>query len=95
MGSELPDGTAREVAAMQFAGGMSIARIAAQWEREAGWVEESIRVALLEYIPRRDGGLKRSRMEMRAQLLAQRMQCEAEGRLQAELGFEAEGGIAA
>ncbi len=50
---------------MQFAGGMSVAQVAAAWDRDAEWVEEAIRRALLEYIPRRDGGLKASRSELR------------------------------
>lgn len=57
---------AAEVAAMQFAGGMSIARVAALWEKEAEWVEASIRQALRAAIPRRDGGTKMSRTEARA-----------------------------
>jgi hypothetical protein len=61
------DQAAGEVAAMQFAGGMSIARIAAEWERGAEWVEDAIRRALLESIPRRDGGLKATRSEVRAE----------------------------
>lgn len=48
---------------MQFAGGMSIARIAEDWERDAEWVEAAIRRALLGSIPRRHGGLKMSRRE--------------------------------
>lgn len=60
------DDAAREVVAMQFAGGMSIARLAEAWERDAAWVEEAIRHALLETIPERDGGLKVSRTEARA-----------------------------
>jgi hypothetical protein len=56
---------AREVAAMQFAGGMSIARLAEDWERDAAWVEESIRMALLDSIPRRSGGRKLPRTELR------------------------------
>ncbi|HEX5236146.1 MAG TPA: hypothetical protein VFW25_12545 [Silvibacterium sp.] len=53
--------SAGEVAAMQFAGGMSIARLAEEWERDAAWVEEAIRRALLAAIPQRDGGLKTPR----------------------------------
>ena len=48
---------------MQFAGGMPIVRVAEMWEQDAAWVEEAIRRALLESIPRRDGGLKLSRVE--------------------------------
>jgi len=55
-----------EIAAAQFAGGMSIAQVAREWDREAQWVESSIRQALLNYIPRRDGGLKATRTELRA-----------------------------
>ncbi len=51
---------------MQFAGGMSIAQIAEQWERDVFWVEGAIRQALLASIPRREGGLKPPRTEMRA-----------------------------
>jgi hypothetical protein len=58
---------AGEVAAMQFAGGMAIAEVAALWERNAAWVEEAIRRALLESIPRRDGGLKAPRAEVRSE----------------------------
>lgn len=61
------DQAAREVAAMQFAGGMSIERLAEEWERDRAWVEESIRLALLEFIPKRDGGLKVPRTEARAE----------------------------
>jgi hypothetical protein len=64
----MDDQAAREVAAMQFAGGMSIARLAEEWERDAAWVEESIRLALLESIPKRDGGLKVSKVEARAEI---------------------------
>ena len=52
---------------MQFAGGLSIARIAEQWEKDTEWVEAAIRRALLERIPRRSGGLKASRSEVRAE----------------------------
>jgi hypothetical protein len=61
------DAAAREVVAMQFAGGWSIARLAEEWARSPEWVEESIRRALLAHIPRRDGGLKVSRTEVRLQ----------------------------
>lgn len=61
------DSEAAQVAAAQFAGGMAIAAIAEHWDRDAVWVEEAIRHALLESIPRRDGGLKASRTEMRAE----------------------------
>ena len=57
----------REVVAMQFAGGQSIAQLAEAWEREPGWVEESVRRALLATIPQRDGGMKRPREEARAE----------------------------
>jgi hypothetical protein len=60
------DDSAREVAAMQFAGGRLIAEIAAEWERDVAWVEEAIRHALLEMIPRCEGGLKIAREEARA-----------------------------
>lgn len=51
---------------MQFAGGRSIAQLAEEWDRDAAWVEESVRRALLESIPKRDGGMKPSRSEVRA-----------------------------
>lgn len=57
----------REVVAMQFAGGRSVAELAEEWDRDRGWVEDAIRQALLETIPRRDGGLKSTRAETRAE----------------------------
>lgn len=63
----MDDEAAREVVAMQFAGGMSIARVAEDWERDAAWVEAAIRAALLKSIPIRDGGLKPPRAEARAE----------------------------
>ncbi len=50
---------------MQFAGGMSIAELAAEWDRDEEWVESAVRRELLKLIPRRDGGLKATRAEMR------------------------------
>ena len=64
---EQDDEVAGEVAAMQFAGGKSIAELAVEWEQQAGWVEAAIRRALLELIPRSDGGLKPARMGAREQ----------------------------
>ena len=61
------DEGAAEVAAMQFAGGMSIARVADLWEQDPEWVEDAVRRALLGSIPRRDGGTKASRIEARMQ----------------------------
>lgn len=52
---------AAQVIAMQFAGGRLIAQLAEEWERDAAWVEEVIRRALRETIPRRNGGMKVSR----------------------------------
>ncbi len=52
-----------EVAAAQFAGGMEIAVIAEEWDRDENWVVSAIRRALLKFIPAREGGLKRSRTE--------------------------------
>lgn len=60
------DEAAAEVAAMQFAGGMAVAEVAERWERDTAWVEAAVRQALLKHIPQRDGGLKMSRMEVRA-----------------------------
>lgn len=48
---------------MQFAGGMSIACVAAEWERDGDWVEAAVRRELLKLIPRCDGGLKATRAE--------------------------------
>jgi hypothetical protein len=50
---------------MQFAGGKSIAEVAAEWETEPGWVEAAVRRALLESIPRWSGGLKATRTQKR------------------------------
>lgn len=58
---------AGEVAAMQFAGGKAIGEVAVEWERDVEWVEAAVRRALLQSIPRRDGGLKASRAETRTQ----------------------------
>ena len=54
---------AAQVIAMQFAGGRLIAQLAEEWERDAAWVEEAIRRALRETIPKRNGGMKVSRRE--------------------------------
>jgi hypothetical protein len=69
---------AREVVAMQFAGGMSIARLAEDWERDRAWVEEAIRLALLETIPKRNGGLKAPRVEMRRAAREEEMEAARE-----------------
>lgn len=50
-----------QVVAMQFAGGLSIERLAEEWERDTGWIQEAIRRALRETIPKRNGGMKISR----------------------------------
>lgn len=63
----LSDEAAGEVAAMQFAGGRSVAEVAAAWERDAAWVEAAVRRALRTHIPRRDGGLKETRAELRGE----------------------------
>ena len=78
--SQVDEDEAAQVAAMQFAGGMPIARIAEAWDRERGWVEEAIRVALLATIPRRDGGLKMPRTE------AKKVRCEMACRQAEEAG---------
>ncbi|HVW78525.1 MAG TPA: helix-turn-helix domain-containing protein [Alloacidobacterium sp.] len=57
----------REVVAAQFAGGLTIARLAEDWEKSVAWIEDAIRHALLLYIPRRSGGLKASRTEVKAE----------------------------
>lgn len=66
------DDVVAEVAAMQFAGGMSIAEVIAAWERDQAWVEAAIRRAMLESIPQRDGGLKSSRAHISAAEAAER-----------------------
>lgn len=63
----MDDQAAKEVVAMQFAGGLSIARLAEDWERDQAWVEDAIRQALLREIPVKDGGLKPPRAEERAE----------------------------
>lgn len=78
-------GPAGEVAAMQFAGGMSIERVAALWDRDRDWVEAAIRQALLASIPRRDGGTKVSRTEAREE---RRAEVVTTGVEQAALLFE-------
>ncbi len=60
------DKAAQEVAAMQFAGGLSLARVAELWQRDASWVEDAVRNALLATIPLRDGGSKLPRALERA-----------------------------
>lgn len=67
MAAELDDSAAMEVAVMQFAGGMTMARVAEEWEHDAAWVEEAVRRALLRTIPQREGGLKPPRAEARAE----------------------------
>lgn len=57
------DQGAADVVAMQFAAGMSIARLANDWERDPAWVEQAVRRALLNRIPPRDGGTKITRRE--------------------------------
>lgn len=54
-----------EVIAAQFAGGMSIARLASEWDLCEGLVEAAVRHELRLLIPRWAGGLKASRDEMR------------------------------
>lgn len=61
----MDDADCAQLVAMQFAGGKSIPQLAAEWERDAAWVEEAIRHALLQEIPQRDGGLKVPRAEAR------------------------------
>ena len=75
MGGE-PD-AAQDVVAMQFAGGASVARLAREWDRDAAWVEEAIRVALLRAIPKRDGGLKEPRAQERRERAEQSEQAQA------------------
>ncbi len=65
---------AGEVAAMQFAGGMSMARVAQLWDRDAEWVEAAVRMALLRTIPIRDGGTKVTRVELRAERQTEELQ---------------------
>lgn len=65
------DEAAAEVAAMQFAGGMSIEHVASLWDQDTGWVEAAVRRELLKLIPKRDGGLKASRTESRASRMSE------------------------
>lgn len=81
------DEAAAHAAAMQFAGGMSIAEAAAEWEISPDAVECAVRRALLECLPARAGGTKLSRAEMQKARSAAEEQ--AKGR-QAELGFGVE-----
>ena len=76
---------AGEVAALQFAGGRSIAQVAAEWERDASWVESAIRRKLLEQVPQRAGGLKPARDAGRAERCEER-RCREE--LQESLQLE-------
>ncbi len=55
-----------ELAAMQFAGGMTIEQLARLWERDGDWVEKAIRRTLLAQIPRWAGGMKAARSVTRA-----------------------------
>ena len=79
------DGLAAQVAAMQFAGGRSMADLAVEWERDVEWVENAVRRALLARIPVRDGGLRLSRRERRRRRAEQQQRVEttrgAQGRL--------------
>lgn len=63
----MDDASAQDVAAMQFAGGRSMAQVAEQWDREVDWVEAAVRRALLATIPARDGGTKQPRAEVQAE----------------------------
>lgn len=58
---------ARDVVAMQFAGGRSIAQLVMEWESTEAWVEDAIRQALLREIPQKDGGLKPPRRQSQAE----------------------------
>ena len=79
------DALSGEVAAMQFAAGRSVADLAEEWEQSTAWVEAAVRRALLAQIPQRDGGLKPSRAESRAERSEEQMRLDAlQGRL--ELG---------
>ncbi len=51
---------------MQFAGGRSVADVAALWERDEQWVLDAIRAAILASVPVRDGGTKTPRSIERA-----------------------------
>lgn len=56
-----------DVIAAQFAGGKSIAELAAAWDVDAALVEAMVRVQMRMMIPRWAGGLKPTRDEMRKQ----------------------------
>jgi hypothetical protein len=70
---------------MQFAGGLTIDEVAAQWERDAAWVEDAIRRTLLESIPQRAGGLRIPRSAVRAERSDEK---HAAAGLQGMLGWE-------
>lgn len=78
------DEAAAEVAAMQFAGGKSIAEVAAEWEMEPERVEAAVRRALLATIPKYAGGLKPTRFEVRKRRGAK---AKAAREAQRELGW--------
>lgn len=80
----MPMEGAREVIAMQFAGGMSIARLAQEWELDVIEVESAIRVSLLATIPQRNGGLKVARSTMRK---ARRAMMSGRSEAQPKLGW--------
>lgn len=52
------------VVGAQFAAGMSISRLAADWELTPEDVEELVRRELLRHVPRRNGGAKPPRREV-------------------------------
>lgn len=75
-----------EVAAMQFAGGRSMAQVAADWERDIAWAEEAVRRALLRTIPERAGGLMPARDGCREERGRERERLEElQGSLELEL----------
>lgn len=67
----MPADIATDVIAAQFAGGLSIARLAQDWELDEAAVEMAVRHELRKLIPRWAGGLKPTRDEMRKQRRAQ------------------------
>jgi hypothetical protein len=76
----MEDEAAGEVAAMQFAGGRTIADVAAEWERDAAWLEAAIRQALRVRMTEREGGLRPTRAAERAE--------RNEGAEELQAGFE-------
>lgn len=77
---DIPD----DVIAAQFAAGLSIRRLAMDWGLDEAMIELAIRSQFRMLIPRRAGGDKPSRTEVRAMRSARR---QAARRAQSTLGW--------